>query len=101
MKSKIRFIFSNETTTSPFKATAPPLKPVRPPEGTIAKDYQVKPLGLTVKATDAYGECSFDGTVRGCSADLFDAAGKFLATIILPASGHLEVKINMPEPVKG
>jgi hypothetical protein len=28
------FILSNATTTSRLSATAPPLKPVRPPEGT-------------------------------------------------------------------
>ncbi len=74
---------------------------VRPPEGTPAKGFQLKTLGQPVTTTDTYGECSFDGACRGCSADLFDATGKFLATIILPVAGHLEVKIIKPEPVKG
>ena len=34
LKSRIRLIRSKETTTSPRAATAPPLRPVRPPDGT-------------------------------------------------------------------
>lgn len=65
---------------------------VRPPEGTPAKDYGFKPIGQECKPTDLYGECLLDGTCRGTSADFFDAAGKFLATVVLPVSGHLEVR---------
>ena len=36
LNSTSRFIRSSATTTSPRAATAPPLSPVRPPEGTSA-----------------------------------------------------------------
>lgn len=66
---------------------------VRPPAGKPAKDYRIKPVGQAVRKTDEYGECSIEGAFRGCSADLFDTTGAFLATIILPTTGHLEVRI--------
>lgn len=66
---------------------------VRPPEGTAAKNFGIKPIGRPVQPTDDFGECSFGEDARGCSADLFDATGRWMATIVLPTKGHLEIRV--------
>ena len=49
--SLTKFNFSSDTTSSPFVATAPPLKPVLPPEGT--RDSWYSRASLTIVATSS------------------------------------------------
>lgn len=67
---------------------------VRPMDGRPAKDYMVRPLGQTAEATDVYGESCLDTSCRGCSADIFDPRGEFIATVTIPLTGHLIVEIR-------
>jgi hypothetical protein len=54
----------------------------------------------TAQKADAWGVCSFDGSCRGCSADIFEGA-KYITTIVLPTFGHAEVRIPKVLPTEG